>query len=93
MQMKRSGRLTDRGLELVASRNPDLDASFLEVSDGLGYAVLEPILNSGGAQEVKLALDAFAGSVDLLLAVLKRDCRLMVRFGPRFVFFLCGNSQ
>lgn len=44
--LRRTGtERTDRSLEFVTSENPDLDVSFLEVSNCLGNAVLETILD------------------------------------------------
>ena len=50
-------RHTNSSLELVAGENPDLDIRFLEVSNGLGDAVLQTILNSGRTEQTAIMLN------------------------------------
>ena len=63
---------------LVPGEHPHHDAGLPEVVDGLGHALLQPVLDPRGAQEVQLALDAVERVQEQLLAavqgVLKKNC-------------------
>ena len=47
----------DGGLELVCSEDPKLDVGLLQVSDRLGDAVLQTILNSGRTEQTEIMLN------------------------------------
>lgn len=53
----------------VASQNPDLDAGLLEGVDRLWDAVLQPIFDGRGAEEVKVLLDELGGLVQLFSTI------------------------
>ena len=66
------------GLEFVARGDPDLDPRELEVRDALGDAVLELVLDGGGAEEPEVALELLAGGLCLLFAVVEGGGSLVV---------------
>ena len=64
--------LTDSTLEFIASGNPDLDTTFLEVSDGLWDTILETILNSSGAEQMKVTFRFRGDSMGLSFTIFER---------------------
>jgi len=75
----------DRGVLFIAGQNPNRDSRAHELLDAPRNAVLQFVLDGGGAEQLQLFLDGLGARRDFLVPLLQALRRIRVRRVPRRV--------